>query len=131
MTKPHAESTIVERRSHMRYAVESNVRYNLFKAKQITRSGIGRTYDISSGGLLLETDHPLPTGCNIELFVEWPGLRSHGRIEVRIIGQVVRTCGTEAAVQSFRYQFPTGHDFRNGWTCNEGALPVDANRRDL
>ena len=63
-----------ERRSDRRYDIALNVRWKLIRRRRVLDSGTGTTVDLSSGGLLFQTDRELPSGLNIELSIAWPVL---------------------------------------------------------
>ena len=51
-----------ERRTDRRYDINLNVRWKLIRRRRVLDSGTGKTLDVSSGGLLIETDRELPSG---------------------------------------------------------------------
>ena len=59
-------------RLHWRYAISLDVQYKLRNKGEITRFGTGKTFNISSGGILLQTGGALLTGGEIELLMKWP-----------------------------------------------------------
>jgi hypothetical protein len=69
---------------------------------------IGVTINISSGGVAFTSDTEMPTGSIIELWVTWPAVSYEATcMELRIIGQVVRSSQNEAAIQMKRHDFVT------------------------
>ena len=80
--------------------------------------GTGRTIDMSSSGLRFTVDRPLPIGQRIEVYIDWPPLLDREiKLQLAISGVVVRTNGTEVALQILR------HDFR---TRSVGQRPAEA-----
>src|SRR5258708_29609280 len=66
-------STPLERRSKIRYPVTLNVRYRTMGRSQRI-SGMGRTLNMSSGGLLIAFSPRTESGARIELSIEWPSI---------------------------------------------------------
>ena len=65
----------VERRASKRFPIEQEVSYRVLDHKAIVpESGVGRTFDISSGGVLFATEQRLRFGKRIELSVNWPAV---------------------------------------------------------
>lgn len=100
-------TTSMERRSKIRYPVTLNVRYRtLGRTDRI--SGMGRTVNISSGGLLVEADQRTQVGAKVELNIEWPSLLD-GSIPLQLVavGRVVRCLESGFALAFKEYQFRT------------------------
>ena len=68
--------------------------------------GRALTADISSGGVFLKTDTPLPVGRHIEVLVDSPILLDQ-RCPLRlvVIGKILRSDLAGAAVGIIRYEF--------------------------
>jgi c-di-GMP-binding flagellar brake protein YcgR len=96
-----------ERRSEVRYPIVLNARYQAVR-KRSNDGGAGRTVDISSGGLLVVSEHTIPVGVKLEVAVEWPALLD-GAIELVLVatGAVVRTRESSFALELSRYEFRT------------------------
>ncbi len=97
-----------ERRSRQRYALALNVRYHVI-SKRPGLVGIGRTLNMSSGGLLIASDKHIVRDCDLlEVSLEWP-FRLDGTTLLQLIAQcrVVRCQSTAFAVKIGRYQFYT------------------------
>ena len=97
-----------DRRETSRFPVRQDVRYRLLHAKGLPASGVGRTLDIGSGGILFTTEDRLPMGRLVEVAVNWP-VRLDGACPLRFVavGKVVRSDATKAVVQIDRYEFKT------------------------
>jgi hypothetical protein len=97
-----------ERRRRQRYRLELEARYKVLRRGEVLASGVGRTVDISSQGILFSSDQPLAQGLNVELSISWPTLLNQvAPLQLLVVGRVVR-CGThEAAIQFERYTFRT------------------------
>ncbi len=97
-----------ERRSDRRYDIELNVRWKLIRRRRVLDSGIGKTVDLSSGGLLIETDRELPSGMNIELSISWPVLlHDAAPLQLVVAGRVVRVTGQRIGVRMMQHEFRT------------------------
>jgi hypothetical protein len=71
--------------------------------------GTGTTVDLSSGGILFESDHkPSGTG-SMELAIPWPARPDDCRsMHLVVIGRVVRVSGTCVALRIRQHGFSTG-----------------------
>jgi len=70
--------------------------------------GSGRTIDISSSGLKFAADRPLLVGQRIEVYIDWPVMLDGGvRLQLVVWGEVIRTDGTEVALQIQKHDFRT------------------------
>ena len=97
-----------DRRETSRFPVRQDVRYRLLHAKGLPASGVGKTLDIGSGGILFTTEGRLPMGRLVEVAVNWP-VRLNGACPLQFVavGKVIRSEATQAAVQIARYEFKT------------------------
>jgi hypothetical protein len=99
-----------DRRSAKRYGIFCELDYSIL-ALDHAEFGSGTTVNMSSSGLLLDTDHLLSPGQKIELQVRWPA-KLDGRVSLKLVvfGEVIRV-RTERAIQAGvridRYQFRT------------------------
>jgi len=97
-----------ERRTDRRYDLSLNVRWKLIRRRRVLDSGTGITIDVSSGGLLLETDRELPSGLNIELSISWPVLLHNvAPLQLVVAGRVVRTTGQRIGIRMTQHEFRT------------------------
>ena len=100
--------TSAERRSAMRYPIGRNVviRTPVWRGNQ--SAGVGRTLNISSRGMLVETDLVLSQGDQVELAIDWPAqLNRDCGLNLMVSGDVVRSLQGAVAVQIRKYQFRT------------------------
>jgi len=104
----------LERRLHRRYSIALEAEYRLVSRDGTRCQGSCRTVNISSGGILLETNDALfPLG-NIEVSIKWPCfLRDVVPLKLIVRGDIVRVDGNSIAVEM------TWHEFR---TASEGQL---------
>jgi hypothetical protein len=97
-----------DRRGNSRFPVREEVRYRVLSTKAVAITGVGKTLNISSGGILFTTEGRLPMGKLVEVAVNWPA-RLGGSCPLRFVavGRVVRAEANEAAVRIERYEFKT------------------------
>lgn len=104
-----ADLRIMEnRRETTRFPLREEVRYTVQSSKTAKMSGVGRTLDFASGGILFTTEELLPVGRRVELSVSWPA-RLGGTCPLQFVatGRVVRAESNRAAVRIERYEFKT------------------------
>jgi len=97
---------VLERRSKVRYPLGLTVRYRDLDRK--LHSGEGQAVNVSSGGALIDSQHDLGIGAELEVRIEWPSLLD-GRIPLQLvaIAGVVRCGASSFAVCFRRHQFRT------------------------
>lgn len=99
-----------DQRSHQRYPIVLDVDYRLVQRGRVERQGSGRTLNVASAGLLLETEtnESLPLGCAIELVLNWPFLLE-GVCPLKLVmrGRIVRSDARGVAVQAKHHEFRT------------------------
>lgn len=94
-----------DRRMHRRYPVDSQVEYKVVRSRELIETGFGRVLNLSSGGILFESDCPLLAGVNVELIIAWPSQVSAIRFQAHVIGYIVRAQGNCAAVRILHQVF--------------------------
>jgi PilZ domain len=98
----------VERRASTRYPVVLEIQYTTLGDTGPVRLGTGTIIDLSSSGLSFSTDTPLLIGQRIKAYIDWPVmLNGNVKLQLEILGVVVRTAGTKIAVQIERHDFRT------------------------
>ncbi|MBZ5611351.1 MAG: hypothetical protein LAP38_24065 [Acidobacteriia bacterium] len=71
-------------------------------------SGVGRTVNVSSSGLLMNAESELPEGSRMKVTIEWPSLLNGTTpLQLVTIGRVVRRRAMSLAVALEHYQFRT------------------------
>jgi len=97
-----------DRRSDRRYNLALGVRWNLLYRKKVVDSGIGRTVDLSSGGILFEAGLRLPAGLKVCLAISWPVLL-HESTQMQLIveGRIVRSTAAGVAIRTTQHEFRT------------------------
>ena len=99
-----------DRRSADRFPIEREVRYRaLSTRKGLEGPGTGKTINMSSAGILFETDRLLLPGHRLELAVSWPAqLNNSCPLKLVAKAKVVRTVSEGiAAVEILQYEFRT------------------------
>ena len=97
-----------ERRTKRRFQIDQEVRYKMLYGQRIAETGVGRTMNISSGGVWFSTEHMLTSGMPVELSMNWPVLLNDVcPMKLMIYGCVVRSNEKGAAVTIERYEFRT------------------------
>jgi hypothetical protein len=99
----------VERRSSKRFPIEQEVQYRILDHKAAApENGIGKTLDISSGGVLFETAQRLRFGKRVEVSINWPAkLDGNCLLKFVAVGRVTRADDARAAIRIEQYEFRT------------------------
>ena len=97
-----------ERRNKKRFQIEQEVRYKMLYGQRIAETGVGRTINISSAGILFSTENVLTAGMPVELSMNWPVLLHDScPMKLMIYGCVIRSSQGGSAVAIERYEFRT------------------------
>jgi PilZ domain len=97
-----------ERRSKKRFHIQQEVRYKMLYGQRIAETGVGKTINVSSGGVLFTTENTLAAGMPVELSMSWPVLLNDScPMKLMIYGCVIRSNDKGAAVSIERYEFRT------------------------
>lgn len=96
-----------ERRIKYRYPLDLGVRYRS-SSKGSSFSGAGVAVNMSSGGILVASQHQVIEGALVEMSIEWPSLLG-GRVPLQLIafGRVVRRGASHFAATFERHEFRT------------------------
>ena len=122
-----------DRRSWRRYRVTLALRWKLLPGRSGLESGTGVTLDLSSHGMLFQTDRELRPGWGVEVSIAWPVLLSNvARLQLVMTGEVVWTEGGYVAVRIRHHEFRTVAALRAGgsvggydWSSpNDPALAI-------
>ncbi|MGC9948960.1 MAG: PilZ domain-containing protein [Bryobacteraceae bacterium] len=99
----------IERRATRRFAIEQDVLYKILDHRAAApESGVGKTLDISSGGVRFETQQRLRPGKRVEVSVNWPAELDGGcPLKFVAVGRVVRAEETHAAMHIEQHEFRT------------------------
>ena len=95
-----------DRRRSKRMPIERDVRYTVLRRQG--QAGLGKTVNMSAGGVLFTTKDILPKGACVELVVSWPALLD-GVVPMKlvVIGRLVRSDEMQAALVIESYEFKT------------------------
>jgi PilZ domain len=96
-------------RASRRLPINRSVRYTILgEKKKLRHVGLGKTLNMSAGGVLFTTESPLPEGERIELVVSWLA-RFNDALPVKLVltGRLVRSGAAQAAMSIDRYEFRT------------------------
>ncbi|MGO9258278.1 MAG: PilZ domain-containing protein [Bryobacteraceae bacterium] len=103
-----SEQIAGERRSDKRYDISLELRWKVLRRKRMLDSGLGRTVDLSSGGILFETGRKLPVGLKVQLSINWPVLLHNAApLQLTVSGRVVRSDNQRAAIEINQHEFRT------------------------
>jgi hypothetical protein len=96
----------VEQRIYCRYPITLDVQYKLLATDSGEQIGIGKTVNVSCGGVLFEATDGLPARSLIALFIDWPLLKEGAHpLKLVMYGRVIRSDGRLAAVRVSRHEF--------------------------
>jgi hypothetical protein len=97
-----------DRRHDRRYRIHLDLRWKLIRRRRVLEAGLGRTVDLSSGGILFDPGRPLPVGLNVELAISWPVLlRNEAPMQLFVSGRIVRAGQNSTAVAMNQHEFRT------------------------
>ncbi len=102
--------TADDRRVTNRMPIERDVRYKVLvgKKSEAQTTGVGKTLNMSSGGVLFTTETALPEGGRVELNVSWPvQLNDNLPLKLVAMGRLVRSEDAQAAIAIEKYEFKT------------------------
>ena len=129
----NADKIAGDRRSDRRYDISLDLRWKVIRRRRVLDTGTGTTCDLSSGGILFETDRQLPTGLNVELSISWPVLLHNvAPLQLVVTGRIVRAAGRRTAIRMMQHEFRTAKHTpeRNNLPAPRGASPMMANPRN-
>jgi hypothetical protein len=105
---PSKEGIAGDRRSDRRYDITLELRWKLIRRRRVLDAGTGTTLDLSSGGILFESERQLPAGGSVELSISWPVLLHNvAPLQLVVTGRVVRAAGRRAAIRMVQHEFRT------------------------
>ena len=96
-----------EQRSRQRYPIGFRVEFALNRNGR-TERGTGRTINVSSRGVLLQTKREMPDQGRIRLLLNWPVLLD-GNCPIKLVmwGRIVRNDDNGVAIRFNRHEFRT------------------------
>ena len=99
---------VSEKRRSRRFPIEREVQYKVKvgNGRGPRKSDIGKTVNISSGGVEFAAPNALVPGKQIELSISWPA-QLDGKCALKLVarGRVVRCQGTNVAVKIENHEF--------------------------
>jgi hypothetical protein len=95
-----------DRRRGERFPIRQSMHYLILGARP-TILGKGATLNISSTGIKFTTEDCIPTGCSVEVSVDWPATIDGCALKFVVRGRVVRFGHDWAAMQIERHEFRT------------------------
>lgn len=110
MTKRGDELPVgtTERRRSSRFPIERELRYKTLNQRTETLTGLGKTLNISSSGVLFTSEHELPIGTRLEVSISWPAqLNERCLLNLVARGRVTRHAKGQLALQIQQYEFRT------------------------
>jgi hypothetical protein len=97
-----------DQRSNHRYPIEVALEYRAVLPNRSVVTGFGGTINLSSGGVLFQSESSLPAGVAIELMIAWPArFESLAGLNLHAMGKTVRTQDNCTAVVVHRHEFRT------------------------
>src|SRR5689334_14869062 len=83
-----------DRRTRRRYDLDLAVHFKVMKNYLVTHTGTGRTLNMSSKGIAIQTIDVLKPGAYVEISVAWPVLLNQScPMKLVVSGRVVRSTG--------------------------------------
>ncbi|MGJ5816973.1 PilZ domain-containing protein [Paludibaculum fermentans] len=97
-----------DRRASDRFPIERELRFKLISKRLGDEAGAGVTVNLSSGGVLFQTEKPLIPGKRLEMAISWPAqLDNKCALKLVARGRIVRCEKGMAAVEIQQYEFRT------------------------
>jgi hypothetical protein len=96
---------IGDRRLTRRYPIATELEYRIIGREGLAW-GAGRTINLSTGGILFQSEQALTLGTRIELTIAWPArLNDAVDLNLCVSGRVTRTDGKSHAVRIREHEF--------------------------
>jgi PilZ domain len=97
-----------ERRASDRFPIERDLRYKILSKRNGDESGVGKTVNMSSNGVLFSTESILLPGRRVEVAINWPA-QLNSKVSLKLVarGRVVRYEQGLAAMEIQQYEFRT------------------------
>ena len=120
-----------DRRSDKRYPIRLDVEYKLCNRGRVEHFGVGRTVDVSSGGVLFETFGDVPVGRPIDLAIKWPFLLDEKcGLKLQLRGYVIRRDHKRIAGEDSALRVPHyGRSFCDRRVCKMNHASESSHRR--
>jgi hypothetical protein len=103
-----SEMPSTERRRSSRFPIEREIRYKTLNQRTELPSGIGKTLNISSSGVLFTSEHDMALGTRLEVSISWPAqLNEKCLLNLVARGRITRHVKGQLALQIQQYEFRT------------------------
>ncbi len=103
-----SNSPSTERRASDRFPMDRDIKYKVVNRKSGEELGGGKTLNMSSGGVLFETEQSLLPGRRVEVTISWPAqLNNVCPLKLVARGRIVRVDANRAAIEIQQYEFRT------------------------
>lgn len=110
-----------ERRRSSRFPIERELRYKTLSQRADLVTGVGKTLNISSSGVLFTSHHNLAVGTRLEVSISWPAqLNERCLLNLVARGRVARREEGQLALQIQQYEFRT-----QSLSPTLGASPIE------
>ncbi len=118
---------IGDRRLARRYPIAAELEYCVVGRHGQACRGAGRTIDLSTGGILFQSDDELSPGMGIELTIAWPA-RLNGAVDLNLCvsGRVARTDGKLHVVRIREHEFRVRGKYRLPGPCFRAEPAISA-----
>lgn len=115
-------AVIKERRNSTRFPIRCELQFKTSSKRYAIVTGTGRTVNMSSSGLLFESNSGPAVGTLIELAIEWPvALNEECLLRLIAKGRIVRQDNRQFAVKVLRYEFKTHAASKKSAIESDGA----------
>jgi PilZ domain len=102
-----------DRRLTRRYPITTELEYRIVGRDGLAYRGSGRTVNLSTGGILFQSEQALTPGMRIELTIAWPArLNDAVDLNLCVSGRVARTDGKSHVVRIREHEFCVRGKFR-------------------
>jgi hypothetical protein len=99
---------MTNRRRSIRFPIERELRYKTLNQRAAVVTGVGKTLNISSSGVLFTSADELPIDTRVEVSVSWPvALNERCLLNFVARGRVARCSKGQVVVQIQQYEFRT------------------------
>lgn len=95
-----------DRRLSRRYPIATELEYRTIGRDGLAYRGAGQTINLSTGGILFQSEQALTPGTRIELTIAWPArLNDAVDLNLCVSGRVARTDGKSHVVRIREHEF--------------------------
>jgi hypothetical protein len=106
------------------YPLEAELNYSIVHGRKVRR-GRGTTLAISSSGVVFKAEDTIPTGLNIEVWLDWPvGLDKAIARSLYIHGKTLRSEDGQTNIRIVGYQFCTSDSKGRNRSVVSAKAPV-------